>query len=105
MMHLSGYLGTLTLLIGLLISTLGFPQHRAPTAQAEPPPDAPAPSRFLHVLAAIGGAHVCALLAIYLADQRDLGTIDLAGVERDAQLPERPAQTVASDQREALVAL
>src|SRR5215813_160817 len=31
--------------------------------------------------------------------------VDLPGFERDAQLTERPAETVASDQRNALVAL
>ena len=66
-MHVSGYLGTFIVLIGLLVSIIGFAQHRAVLLTVQPPPDAPAPSRSPHVAAAIGCALVCALLAIYLA--------------------------------------
>ena len=66
-MHISGYLGTFMVLIGLLISITGFAQHRAVLLNVEPPPGAPAPSRSLHVAAAAGCALVCALLAVYLA--------------------------------------
>ena len=66
-MHLSGYLGTFMVLIGLLVSIIGFAQHRAVLLKVEPPPGAPAPSRSPHVAAATGCALVCALLAIYLA--------------------------------------
>ena len=66
-MHVSGYLGTFMVLNGLLISILGFAQHRAELLKVEPPPGAPAPSRSSHVAAATGCVLVCALLAIYLA--------------------------------------
>ena len=55
MMHVSGYLGTFMVLIGLLIIIIGFAQHRAVLLKVEPPPDAPAPSRSAHVAAATGG--------------------------------------------------
>jgi putative membrane protein len=66
-MHISGYLGTFIVLIGLLISIIGFAQHRAVLRNVQPPPGAPAPSRSSHVAAATGCALVCALLAVYLA--------------------------------------
>ena len=66
-MHVSGYLGTFMVLIGLLIIIIGFVQHRAVLLTVDPPPGVPAPSRSFHVAAAIGCALVCALLAIYLA--------------------------------------
>ena len=66
-MHVSGYLGTFMVLIGLLIIIIGFVQHRAVLLTVDPPPGVPAPSRSFHVAAAIGCALVCALLATYLA--------------------------------------
>jgi putative membrane protein len=67
-MHVSGYLGTFMVLIGLLLIILGFAQHRAVLHMVEPPPPgAPARPRFPHSAAAISCALVCALLAIYLA--------------------------------------
>ncbi len=67
-MHVSGYLGTFMVLVGLLFTIIGFVQHRAVLLRVEPPPPgASAPSRFPHVAAAISCALVCALLAIYLA--------------------------------------
>ena len=36
-MHLSGYLGTFMVLIGLLVSIIGFAQHRAVLHEVEPP--------------------------------------------------------------------
>ena len=66
--HVSGYIGTFMVLVGLVVTISGFAQHRAMLLRVEPsPPDAPMPSRSLHVVAAIGCALVCALLAIYLA--------------------------------------
>ena len=67
MMHVSGYPGTFMVLIGLLITIIGFVQHRAVLLKVGPPPGAPAPPRSSHVAAAAGCALVCALLAIYLA--------------------------------------
>jgi len=67
MMHVSGYLGTFIVLVGLLIIIIGFVQHRAVLLKVGLPPSAPAPPRSFHVAAAAGCALVCALLAIYLA--------------------------------------
>jgi putative membrane protein len=66
-MHVSGYLGTFMVLVGLLIIIIGFMQHRAVMLKAETQPGVPAPSRSSHVAAAAACALVCALLAIYLA--------------------------------------
>ena len=65
MTHISGYLGTFMVLVGLLVTIIGFAQHRAVLLKVEPPTSTPAPA--FHVAAAIGCALVCALLAIYLA--------------------------------------
>jgi putative membrane protein len=67
MNHISGYLGTFMVLVGLLVTTIGFAQHRAVLREVEPPPGRLAASRVPHVAAAIGCALVCALLAVYLA--------------------------------------
>jgi uncharacterized membrane protein YidH (DUF202 family) len=65
MMHVSGYLGTFIVLVGLLVTIIGFAQHRAVLHEVEPPtPGAPAPSRLPRAAAAIGSVLVCALLAI-----------------------------------------
>ena len=66
-MHVSGYLGTFMVLVGLLIIIIGFAQHRAVMLKVETQRGVPAPSRSSHVAAAAGCALVCALLAIYLA--------------------------------------
>jgi len=65
--HVSGYLGTFMVLVGLLIIIIGFAQHRAVMLKVETQPGVPGPSRSSHVAAAAGCALVCALLAIYLA--------------------------------------
>ena len=65
MMRVSGYLGTFMVLVGLLVTIIGFAQHRAMLHKIEPPAGTPAPS--FHVAATIGCALVCALLAVYLA--------------------------------------
>ena len=68
MMRASGCLGTFIVLVGLLVTIIGFAQHRAVLRKVEPPPSgAPAPWRSLHAAAAIGCVLVCALLAVYLA--------------------------------------
>ena len=66
-MHVSGYLGTFMVLVGLLIIIIGFAQHRAVMLKVETQPGVPGPSRSSHVAAAAGCALVCALLAVYLA--------------------------------------
>ena len=65
--HVSGYLGTFMVLVGLLIIIIGFAQHRAVMLKVETQPGVPTPSRSSHIAAAAGCALVCALLAIYLA--------------------------------------
>jgi putative membrane protein len=66
--HVSGYIGTFMVLVGLVVTISGFAQHRAVAHTIEPlPPGLPATWRSFHVAAAIGCTLVCALLAIYLA--------------------------------------
>jgi putative membrane protein len=65
--HIGGYLGTFVVVIGLLVSVVGFAQHRAVLREVEPTLAEPGPMRTLHVAAAVGCALVCALLAVYLA--------------------------------------
>jgi len=46
-MHTSAYIGTFIVLVGLLVTIIGFAQHRAVLRQVEPPaPGAPVPSRL-----------------------------------------------------------
>src|SRR5215472_7997388 len=52
MMHVSGYLGTFIVLVGLLIIIIGFVQHRAVLLKVGLPPGALAPPRSFHVAAA-----------------------------------------------------
>ena len=66
-MHASGYLGTFMVVIGLLVTIIGFAQHRDVLREVELSPWGLASSRVPHVAAAIGCALVCALLAVYLA--------------------------------------
>ena len=63
--HVSCYLGTFMVLIGVLVTIIGFAQHRAVLLKVEPPTSTPAPA--FHVAAAIGCALVCVLLAVYVA--------------------------------------
>jgi uncharacterized membrane protein YidH (DUF202 family) len=66
--HVAGYIGTFMVLVGLVVTIMGFAQHRAVVRTVEPlPPGVPATWRSFHIAAAIGCALVCALLAIYLA--------------------------------------
>jgi putative membrane protein len=66
--HVSGYLGTFMVLIGLLVVIIGFAQHRAVLRKVEQPPSGvPAAARAAHVAAVVGCTLVCALLAVYLA--------------------------------------
>ncbi len=66
--HISGYLGTFMVLLGLLVIIIGFAQHRAVVRTVDPQKrGVPERVRSLHVAAAVGCALVCALLAVYLA--------------------------------------
>jgi uncharacterized membrane protein YidH (DUF202 family) len=66
--HVSGYLGTFMVLVGLLVTIIGFAQHHGVVRTEEPlPPEIPARWRSFHVAAATGCVLVCALLAAYLA--------------------------------------
>jgi putative membrane protein len=65
-MRVSGYLGTFTVLVGLLVTIIGFAQHRAVLRKVEPSLGGLAGSRVPHVAAAIGCALACAVLAVYL---------------------------------------
>lgn len=65
--HISGYLGMFAVLVGLLVATIGFAQHRAVLHEVGPPQGASVSSRTPHVAAAIGATLVCALLVIYIA--------------------------------------
>jgi putative membrane protein len=67
MTHVSGYLGTFMVLVGLLVAVIGFVQHRAIVRQLGALSGVPAAARVTHVAAAVGCVLVCALLAIYLA--------------------------------------
>jgi len=65
--HVSGYLGTFMVLVGLLVIVIGFVQHAGVVRQVGAPSDMPATARATHVAAAVGCVLVCALLAVYLA--------------------------------------
>jgi len=68
MTRTAGVLGTFMAVVGLLVTVIGFVQHRAVIRQVGPPPDvAEAAKVTYHVAAAAGCVLVCALLAIYLA--------------------------------------
>jgi putative membrane protein len=66
--HVSGYLGTFMVVVGLLVAIIGFAQHHGVVRLVEPlPPGIPARWRSFHVASATGCVLVCALLAAYLA--------------------------------------
>jgi putative membrane protein len=68
MAHFSGYLGTFMVFVGLLVTVIGFAQHRAVFHRVGPAsPGTRGAARATHVVAAVGCALVCALLAAYLA--------------------------------------
>lgn len=65
--HFSGYLGIFMVLVGLLLTIIGFAQHQSTVAQEQPPPGAPQPARWPAVVATACCALACAILAVYLA--------------------------------------
>jgi putative membrane protein len=67
MIHEAGALGIFMILAGLLLTILGFIQHRTTLQREKPPPGAPVPSEWPAVTAMVVCALCCALLAVYLA--------------------------------------
>jgi putative membrane protein len=66
--HVSRYVGTFMVAIGLLVSIIGFAQHYEVVRTLEPlPPGVPRQWRSFHIVAVAGCVLVCALLAVYLA--------------------------------------
>lgn len=64
----AGVLGTFMAVVGLLVTAIGFAQHRAVVRQMEPAPDVAGAAKVTyHVAAAVGCVLVCTLLVIYLA--------------------------------------
>ena len=68
MAHVAIFLGTFTVVVGLVFTLAGLAQHRAGLLKIDGSrPAAPALSRSFHVAALAGSALVCALLlAVYL---------------------------------------
>jgi putative membrane protein len=67
MIHLAGGVGIFLVLIGLLLTILGYVQHREVLISEGAPPGAPVPLRWPAVTAAACCALSCAVLAVYLA--------------------------------------
>jgi putative membrane protein len=63
----AGYLGTFLVVVGLLVTVIGFVQHRAVMRQVGPDAPMAAGARALHLAGGVGCILVCALLAVYLA--------------------------------------
>lgn len=64
---ISGYLGILMVLVGMLVAIMGFAQHRKVLRKVGPPPGATVFAHASHIAVAIGCTLVCALLIIYIA--------------------------------------
>jgi putative membrane protein len=67
LVRLSGYLGIFMVLVALLLTVIGYTQHRSTVRQEQPRPDSPQPSQWPAVVATASCALACALLALYLA--------------------------------------
>ena len=67
MTRTAGVLGTFLVVVGLVVTVVGFVQHRVVIGQVGPAPDGLGAMGVMHVVAAVGSVLVCALLAIYLA--------------------------------------
>lgn len=67
LVRLSGYLGIFMVLVALLLTVIGFAQHRSTVRQEQPQPDSPQPAQWPAVVATVSCALACALLALYLA--------------------------------------
>jgi putative membrane protein len=67
MIHLAGGVGIFLVLIGLLLTILGYVQHREVLISEAAPAGAPVPLRWPAVTAAACCAVSCAVLAVYLA--------------------------------------
>lgn len=64
--HFSGYLGVALVLIGALVMTVGFVQHRQTLRQEGTRPDAPRPPEWPVLLATAGCLAASVVLAGYL---------------------------------------
>jgi putative membrane protein len=67
LVRLSGYLGIFMVLVALLLTVMGFAQHRSTVRQEQPSPGSPQPSQWPAVVATVSCALACVLLALYLA--------------------------------------
>jgi uncharacterized membrane protein YidH (DUF202 family) len=65
--HFSGYIGIFMVLVGLLLTIIGYAQHRSVVTQEQVPPGSPQPSWWTPVVATVCCAVACAILAVYLA--------------------------------------
>ena len=67
MVRISGLLGIFMVLVGLLLTVMGYLQHRTILSQEKPPPGAPVPSAWPAVMATACCTLACAFLVAYLA--------------------------------------
>lgn len=66
LVHFAGYIGTSMAAIGLLITALGYLQHRSVLRQEKPPPDTPQPLTWVAAVTVTASALTCAALTVYL---------------------------------------
>jgi putative membrane protein len=66
LIRFAGYIGTFMTLAGLLVTILGYLQHRSVLRQEQPPPGAPQPLRWVAGVTVALSAVSCAVLAVYL---------------------------------------
>jgi uncharacterized membrane protein YidH (DUF202 family) len=67
LVHLSGYIGIFMVLVGLLLTIIGYAQHRSVVTQEQVLPGSPRPPWWPPVVATTCCALACAILAGYLA--------------------------------------
>jgi putative membrane protein len=67
MVHFAGGLGIFLVLVGLLITIVGYIQHQNVLSSEKAPPDAPVPIRWPAATVVACCALSCAVLAVYLA--------------------------------------
>jgi uncharacterized membrane protein YidH (DUF202 family) len=67
LIRIAGYLGIFMVLVGLLLTMIGYAQYHTILTKEKPPQGAPVPSRWPPGTAAASCALACVLLAAYLA--------------------------------------